>query len=226
MSEPEKHDHEESEQKKIIDFDDDKEPIESIEKTVEDLKRKIQELSGEADPDMQEEQSNNEDHDTAKEKIAETFDSAAKTISSGFNDLKDKAVEAAKSEEMKKSIAYIKANAVKAMSAAKDKFNQLKNDPNIQAAGNKAADSIEKFAGAAKDKGQDLYDHLDDQTKSNIENVCGKVEQAVSSSAKAVDEFFQRPDVQEKIAEVKTTTAELVQKGEEKVKELFDHTEK
>ena len=44
MSENNKNDETE---KKEINFDDEKEPIESIEKTVEDLKRKIQELSDE-----------------------------------------------------------------------------------------------------------------------------------------------------------------------------------
>jgi len=219
MSENNKNDETE---KKEINFDDEKEPIESIEKTVEDLKRKIQELSDEDQKEADAEQKNG----SAKEKISDTIDSAAKSLSEGLNGLKDKAAEAAKSEEMQKSIAYIKANVVKAIDVAKDKFNQLKNDPNIMAAGNKAADSIEKFADAAKTKGQDFYDHLDDNTKTNLDHACNKVTEAVSDGVKSVDEFMNRPEVQQKITEVKTTVADLAQKGSEKVKEFIDNTKK
>lgn len=221
MSELNHNDDNHSEEKKNIDFDDDKEPIESIEKTVEDLKRKIQELSDEdkaASEKAEEEQKNT----NAKEKVSEMYDTAAKTITEGFNELKGKAVEAANSEEMKKSIEYIKANAAKAITVAKDKFNQLKNDPNIQAAGSKAADSFGKFADAAKTKGQDFYDHLDDKTKTNMEDAYQKASKAVSDGVKAVDEFVSRPDVQEKITEVKTTAVDLAQKGVESIKDLID----
>ncbi len=210
------------EEKKDINFDDDKEPIESIEKTVEDLKRKIQELSEENDAAEAEK----ENGDAAKEKISETLDSTAKKVADGLNDLKEKAKDAATSDEMQKSIAYIKANAVKALDAAKTTINSLKNDPNLQAAGNKAVDSVSKFADAAKNKGEEMYGHLDDQTKSNIEGVCNKVSDGVKEGIKAVDEYMSRPEVQEKISEVKTTAVDLAQKGAEKVKDLIDGSKK
>jgi hypothetical protein len=211
-----------NETKKPIDFDDDKEPIESIEKTVEDLKRKIQELSDDEQQKEKEEEDQAKANDP-KEKITEMCDSAAKTISSGFTELKGKAVEAANSEEMKKSIEYIKANAVKAMDVAKDKFNQIKNDPNVQAAGAKAADSFGKFADTAKTKGQEFYDHLDDHTKANVEGAYNKASKAVSDGVKAVDEFINKPEVQEKITEVKTAAVDLAQKGAETVKDFIDN---
>jgi gas vesicle protein len=204
-----------------VDFDDEKDPIDSIEKTVEDLKRKIQELSDE-DEKTEEQQK----FDAGKEKITETVDTASKTIADGFHDLKDKVVDYTKSDEMQKSLAYVKEHAVKAMDMAKDTYNKLKNDPNLQAAGNKAVDSIGKFADAAKNKGQEFYNGLDADTKNKIEDTCVKVSDGVKEGIKAVDEYVSRPEVQEKITEVKTTAVDLAQKGTEKVKELIDNTKK
>jgi len=211
-------------EKKDINFDDDKEPIESIEKTVEDLKRKIQELSEENE--QADAEKDNINGDAAKEKISETLDSTAKKVADGLNELKEKAKDAANSEETRKSIAYIKTNAVKAMDAARTTIHSLKNDPNLQAAGNKAVDSVSKFADAAKNKGEEMYGHLDDQTKSNIEDVCNKVSDSVKEGIKTVDEYMSRPEVQKKISEVKMTAIDLTQKSVEKVKNLLDGSKK
>lgn len=206
------------EEREPINFDDEKEPIESIEKTVEDLKRKIQELS-----DEEEKNEKSEDSSSTKDKISETIDTATKTITKGINDLKDKANDVANSEEMKKSIDYVKANAVKAMNVARDTLNQIKNDPNIQAAGSKATESIAKFADNAKNKGQDIYDHMDDKTKENLDHACQTVSSVVKDGVKAVDEFVNRPDVQQKIQEVKDTAVDLAHKGSDKINELIDN---
>ncbi|MCH3961194.1 MAG: hypothetical protein LKE48_03550 [Solobacterium sp.] len=211
-----------TEEKDPIDFDDEKEPIDSIEKTVEDLKKKIQELSQEDEQKLQEEQK--EEDPSAKEKISATLDHASKSISKGINDLKQKAGEVSSSEEMQKSIAYVKTNAVKVYGAAKDKIDQLKNDPNLQAAGNKAADSFNQFADTAKAKGQKMYDSLDEHTKEDLNNAYHKISGAVSEGVKSVDEFVNRPDVQQKISEVKEGAAELAQKSAQKVKDLIDST--
>ena len=91
-------DEDKNEEKDPINFDDEKEPIDSIEKTVENLKKKIQELSEE---EMNAEKEHPSSSDEAKEKITSMYDSATKTISNGINELKDKAVETSNSEEMK-----------------------------------------------------------------------------------------------------------------------------
>lgn len=212
-----------TEEKEPIDFDDEKEPIDSIEKTVENLKKKIQELSEEDEQKAKDEQKEADDN-SAKEKISATLDHASKSISKGISDLKEKAGEVSSSEEMQKSIAYVKTNAVKAIGAAKDKFDQLKNDPNLQAAGNKAADSFNKVADTAKAKGHEMYDSLDEHTKEDLNNAYHKISGAVSEGVKSVDEFINRPDVQQKISEVKESAAELAQKSAQKVKDLIDST--
>lgn len=204
---------------KRSDVDDEQEPLDSIEKTVEDLKRKIQELT--------EEDGGEKTAEPEKEKnAADPVSTAAGKIADGFNDLKDKAVNAARSEEMQKSITYIKENAVKAVKAVKESYTKFVNDPNVQAAGNKAVESINAFADKAKEKGQQLYDQLDDKTKDGLKETYDKVSGGVKDGVKAVDEYMSRPEVQEKITEVKTTAVDLAQKGADKVKELIDSSKK
>lgn len=76
-----------SENNKNVDFNDEKEPIDSIEQTVEDLKKKIAELSEEKELEAE---NNNEAADERMQKIQEIKDATVNTLKIQFQILKKK----------------------------------------------------------------------------------------------------------------------------------------
>ena len=72
-----------SENNKNVDFNDEKEPIDSIEQTVEDLKKKIAELSEEKELEAE---NNNEAADERMQKIQEIKDATVNTLKNSISD--------------------------------------------------------------------------------------------------------------------------------------------
>ena len=111
------------------DFVNEEEPIDLIEKNVESLRKKIQDLDLEdrkADPTedsvsiptFSEEDKKNIDEieENAKQKIAETFEGVKETANKVVND----------NPKLKSSLEFIKENAMKAVELAKDKVEEIK----------------------------------------------------------------------------------------------------
>lgn len=219
----------ENNENKNIDFDDDKEPIESIEKTVEDLKRKISEL--------QEKEAEVEIPDFVapekKAKIEEIKNSAMDTVKSSINEIKDKANGAASNPELQKTIRYIKENAVKAVDVAKVKIDEIKNSPKVKEYADKTVETLkaagEKAGEKMQEAGKYVDEHIDDKTKENLANAYDSASRAVSEGSKkvvtAANEFVNKPEVQEKIVKVRTGANDLLEKGSEAVKNLFSSKE-
>lgn len=224
-----------TEEKKEIDFRDPKEPIDSIEKTVEDLKKKIQELN-----EQEEEKAKEETQDDGvnipsfvseeqKARIREIKESTVRTVSDSIDSIKEKAGNA-KSPDLSDTIAYIKANAVKAVELAKVKIDEVKNDPKVQSAADKAGDSLRKVSAAAADQAKKAADyvdtHMDPQTKENLKNAADKASQAVNEGTKKVvtnvNDFVNRPDVQDSIGKAREKAADLADKGSKVVSGLLN----
>ncbi len=209
-----------SENNKNIDFNDEKEPIESIEKTVEDLKKKIAELSEEK---KKEAVSDEESTDENKQKIQEIKDATVNTVMTSINDIKEKAQQVSENPDVQKTIAYIKENAVKAVEKAKGKIDEISNDPKVKEYADKAVETVKSASSTAT---KYVDEHLDDKTKENISNAYDSASKAVKEETKkivtAADEFMNKPEVQEKIEKMKTSANDIAEKGAEALKSFFN----
>lgn len=217
--------------------DNKKEPIESIEKTVEDLKRKIEEISADNDDDDEPELNIPEFKAKAekKEKIAEIKDTAIKTVNDSIDEIKKKSEQFANSKEVQNTIAFLKQNAVKAVDAAKAKISEIKNDPNLQKnfddASKKTTETIKKASDATIQKCKDAGDatmkyvnsKLDEpgneDLKKKLSDAGEKLSEGTAAAKKSIDEFMAKPEVQERLDKAKDTTIDLAEKGTKALKD-------
>ena len=193
-------------------FDDSTEPIESIQKTVEDLKRKIQELSTEEEgKTTTEETSEKEDEqfkipdfiaphaETLQQEVVDKTKKAASAV-------KEKAEKLNENEDIRKILDYIKKNATKAYDTAMIKLDELKQDPKVKDVSDKASDAY-----------QQAKDYIVPKTK-EITNV---IKDTTQKTITKVNDFVSRPDVQDTIQKVKDTTKQAVDKGIETVRNMI-----
>lgn len=224
------------EEKKEIDFHDPKEPIDSIEKTVEDLKKKIQDLNDQEAEKAKEEEAQDDGinipsfvSEEQKARIKEIKESTVKTVSDSIDTIKEKAGNA-KNPDLAKTVEYIKANAVKAVELAKVRIDEVKNDPKIQSVADKAGNSIKKVSSVAADQAKKAADyvdnHIDPQTKENLKNAADKAGKAVNEGTKkvvtGVNDFVNKPEVQDSIAKAKEKAADLADKGNKAVQNILN----
>lgn len=199
------------------------EPIESIEQTVADLKKKIEELTEEQENARENEGS------VAGEKIAAFTENAKEIVTSSIDEIKAKAESISDRADLTKTIAYIKENAMKAVTMTKDRIDEIKKDPEVQINMDKAIEAIRNAATIvnehAKKAGEYISDHIDDDTKETLQEACETASKALEEGTRKVVEevsdFYNRDDVQETISKAKTKAAEIVSKGAESLKDLF-----
>ena len=199
------------------------EPIESIEQTVADLKKKIEELTEEQENARENEGS------VAGEKIAAFTENAKEIVTSSIDEIKAKAESISDRADLTKTIAYIKENAMKAVTMTKDRIDEIKKDPEVQINMDKAIEAIRNAAMIvnehAKKAGEYISDHIDDDTKETLQEACETASKALEEGTRKVVEevsdFYNRDDVQETISKAKTKAAEIVSKGAESLKDLF-----
>ena len=208
-------------------FDDSTEPIESIQKTVEDLKRKIQELSTEEEKTTTEETSKKEDEQFKipdfiaphAETLQQMKDTTVKTLHTVKEEVVDKTKKAAsvvkekaeklnENEEIRKTLDYIKKNATKAYDTAMIKLDELKQDPKVKDVSDKASDAYQKAKDYIVPKTKELTNVIKDTTQKTFTKV---------------NDFVSRPDVPKKdtIQKVKDTTKQAVDKGIETVRNII-----
>lgn len=208
-----------SENNKNVDFNDEKEPIDSIEQTVEDLKKKIAELSEEKELETE---NNNEAADERMQKIQEIKDATVNTLKNSISDIKEKAQNVSANPDVQKTIAYIKENAVKAVDLAKIKIDEISNDPKVKEYADKAKESVKN---ASETASKYVDEHLDEKTKENLSNAYDSASKKVAEGTKkivtAADEFLNKPEVQDTLEKAKKGANDIVEKGSEALKNLF-----
>ena len=199
------------------------EPIESIEQTVADLKKKIEELTEE-----QEQARETQQKDTG-DKIAAFTESAKEIVSASIDEIKAKAEDLSDNADLCKTIAYIKENAMKAVTMTKEKIEEIRQDPKTQENTEKAVDAIrataEKVNEHARKAGEYISDRIDDDTKETLQEACSTATKAFEEGTRKVveevNEFVNREDVQQTINKARTKASELMNKGAESLKDLF-----
>ncbi len=193
-------------------FDDSVEPIESIEKTVEELKRKIQELSEKnaAEPEAKPAETPEEVPASAEkdpgtpeftapkpeEKAEEVKETAARILNDSIETIKEKTEQVMNHPDMQKTLDFIRSNAVKAVTAARAKLDEISADPKVQEVSRKTAETFKSAA-----------DTIGDAVKPVVQNV---------------DTFMNKPEVQEKLADLRTAAAEVTDKAVDTVKDLLN----
>ena len=130
------------------------------------------------------------------EKAEELKDNARQTLDESIDTIKEKAEEVMNNPDLKKTLDFIRANAVKAVTAAKNKWDEFTADPKVQEVSRKTAETIK---GAA--------DSFNEAVKPVVQNV---------------DTFMNKPEVQETIANIRTTAADVTNKVVDTVSDLLN----
>ena len=198
--------------------DDVRENIDDIEKTVEDLKKKIQEISEESreEKDMDESVPRFAE---AKKKIREIRENTVRSVNQSIADVKEAAEKPHDLEEFSKTMSYIKDNAQKAVESARIRIDEIKNDPKVKS----GLQDVQDKRKEALDKTKNYIDSkLSDKQKEDLKNTSEKAGKVLNdtarSAAKAMDDFVNKPEVQE----FNRKAGDLAEKGVNKVKDFFN----
>ena len=198
--------------------DDVRENIDDIEKTVGDLKKKIQEISEESreEKDMDESVPRFAE---AKKKIREIRENTVRSVNQSIADVKEAAEKPHDLEEFSKTMSYIKDNAQKAVESARIRIDEIKNDPKVKS----GLQDVQDKGKEALDKTKNYIDSkLSDKQKEDLKNTSEKAGKVLNdtarSAAKAMDDFVNKPEVQE----FNRKAGDLAEKGVNKVKDFFN----
>ena len=198
--------------------DDVRDNIDDIEKTVEDLKKKIQEISEESreEKDMDESVPRFAE---AKKKIREIRENTVRSVNQSIADVKEAAEKPHDLEEFSKTMSYIKDNAQKAVESARIRIDEIRNDPKVKS----GLQDVQEKGKEALDKTKNYIDSkLSDKQKEDLKNTSEKAGKVLNdtarSAAKAMDDFVNKPEVQE----FNRKAGDLAEKGVNKVKDFFN----
>lgn len=184
---------------------------ESIEETVAELKQ--------SRTDTVSEESEEETKDTLKQ----TAEKTAAAVSESISNLRAKAEETLENnEDLKKTVDYLKANAVKAAEAARSAVDNLNKDPKLQEAGKKAQETLSK----AKDTAVEyVKGHINEEkaaeVKAKLEEAGHILNEKTKQAVIKADELYNKPEVQETIGKVRTAAADLAGKAAEALQSLM-----
>ncbi len=166
-----------------------KELEDSIDATVEEMKKKIEEISAAAE---------GVEDETAKEKIAALKDKAISILTSSIEKLTVMAKNVKDSKQFKQTVEFVESKSKELADLTIKKINEIKESQEFKDGVNKAADTF-----------KDVYANV----KEGAGYVAEKASQTYSTVKENVDEFLKRPDVQEKIDKGKKTTVDTAQKA-------------
>ena len=179
-------------------------PAQAVEKTVADLKKKIQEISNEAKTEK-EDKMHGLDLPIDGEKIREFKEETAETLNRSVEGAKEMANDLVGNVDFSKTLHYLKNNAVNAVEQAKaslDEFGEREEvKKTIAAAKEKACNLGEKAAGL-----------LGDEKKEMLQEKLKEVGQKVKETTATVSAYLQSDEVQDSIRNAKKTA-----------KNIFDH---
>ncbi len=184
----------------------------TVEETVEELKKQIQEISDDADEVIKQDESIRPQAEQLKENAVEFMNKCIDMI-------KSTAADVAGNEHFQKSMTFIKEKSKNIVSETKVRLHDLKNDPELQ---NKVEDAkvfcteaYEKVAENLKDSVNKLKENEEFMSRFNAFK--DKAEEVTNSAvgyvSKHVDEFTSKPEVNEKIEKAKDATLDAAEKA-------------
>ncbi len=166
-----------------------KELEESIDATVEEMKKKIDEISDAADGVSDE---------SAKEKVAALKERAVSILTKSIEKLSTIAKNVKDSEQVKQTVEFVGTKSKELADITIAKINEIKESQEFKDGVNKVGETL-----------KDVYANV----KEGAGVVAEKAGQTYTTVKENVDEFFKRPDVQEKIEKGKKTTVDTAQKA-------------
>lgn len=187
-----------------------------VEETVADLKKKIQQLSEEKEA----KETTASGLKTITEfklddqKIEEIKQDTAETLNRTISSAKEKANDVFSNADLQKTLNFLKNNASKAVDSARSSIDEFSSSPQARSALDNAAGAVEQL----KQKASGL---MNDETREYLKNASEALKQSASDAGQKVQEYMARPDVQNKLAEVKEKAGEIVKKGSETLKDVF-----
>lgn len=193
-------------------------PTQDVEKTVADLKKKIQEISNEAQAKKEEESSSGIDFAINEEKIRELREETAETLNRSVQGAKEKANDLLGNVDLSKTLNYLKTNAAKAVEQAKSSINEFSE-----------REDVKKTIAAVKEKASDLGEKasgiLSDENKEMLQEKLKEAGQKVKETSDAVTSYLQSDEVQDSIQNVKKTAKDLIDKCVETVRNFSEKKE-
>lgn len=189
----------------------------SIEETVEELRKQIQEITEDAKEAAEEEGIN-------QSKTDEIRNDATEMINRFIEMIKNTSRDVAQSEQFKATCNFIEEKSRLIVDETKIRFNELKEDPNLQ-----------KKVSDAKNVCVETYDKVVERIKEDIEKVKQNEEfmnkfnavkdetvkitkQGVDAIKDGIDDFTSKPKVHEAIEKTKDVTIEVAEKTVDSLK--------
>jgi hypothetical protein len=215
---------------------------ESIEKTVEDLRRKIKEISSDEEK-ADDEPTPSVDfglNEEQKAKIEEIRENTMKSVNETISEVKKKADEFTSNPDVRKTIDFLRANAIKAVDTARAKIEEIREKPELKRTFDSAEDAVKGFEGTARktldsaeEKAKEfsesakktvdgfLTEEKMEEIKKGIEKAEDAVNTTVDSAAKAINDFVNKPEVQDTIDKTVSTAKEMAEKGVSAINSMF-----
>ena len=164
------------------------------------------------------------------EKIAKLTEQAVETAGEVLADLGKKAEEVVnQNEDLKKTVDYIKANAVKAVEAAKGVIDGMKQEPKLQEVTRNAQEMLNKAAAVAGEKAKQAEEfvksHVDEEKSAELLKKLDEAAQKLSENTKKAvlkaDEIYNKPEVQEALVKVRSAAADIGKLAEDALNSLL-----
>ena len=161
----------------------------SVDATVEEMKKKIEEISEAAD-DVQDE--------STKEKVAAIKDKAIEILNNSIKKLTSVAEQVKDSEQLKHTVELVGRKSKEFADATIKKINEVKESQEFKDGVNKVGDTLKDVYAGAKAGAGYVYE---------------KAGQTYTTVKENVNEYLNRPDVQLKIDKGKRATVDTAQKA-------------
>ena len=174
---------------------------EQIDETVEEMKKKIEEISKNAD---KVEGSLSGKAQEVKEKSVDVLNKAIEKVKGMYNS-------AASSEELTKTLNFVKGKARDLSESASKAFESLKESEPAK----KTVEGAKEAAGKVADKVTAVYNDAVDSIKNNeqLKDLGDKVSAGYGNVVKGVEEILNKPEVKEGFGKVKDTTVDIAEKA-------------
>lgn len=176
-----------------------------VEETVKEMKAKIDEITAASEGVEDEE---------ASLKISEIKDKAIGTLNKAIDGLASVGKDIKNSEQVNKTVEYVKAKAKELSDSALKKIEEIKNDEALK-------NRITETANAVKEKGEELIESVkENETVMNVVNtVADAVKDGIENVKEGIENVVSKPEVSEKLNKAKETTLDVAEKA---VKALKD----
>lgn len=183
----------------------------SIDETVEELRRQIQEITDEAE---------NVDESCDSDSVEKLKNNATDALKKMIEMIKNTSSEVAESEQFKKTCEFVKEKSKMIVSETKKQYKELKENPELQAkleeAKEMCTDAYDKVSLRIKEDIDKMKDN--EKLMSTLNKVKDAAKQSMDTISDGVDEFINKPQVSEAIEKGKETTIEVAEKAVDALK--------